>query len=360
LTGRAGDFDFGFLNVQSKRVEEDPAENFTTMRVRRNFLDNSDFGFLFTNRMDAGEGSVGDYNRSFGTDLNLRPVRSLFINSYLAFTDTPGGGDGAARLAVGWRDRLWDTSAMFRHVGDDFEPGMGFVRRTGIRQYYATFGARPRPSALGILEVNPYFEADYITDLAGQRVSWDGTLGLGVTFRDGGRIALRYDDRRERLDEPFRVRPGVSIPTGDYHFGEAAASYRSSEGRKVSGSVGVSGGGYFDGDRFTITGGVVWQPDYHLTMEASAERNSLSAQGIDFTADLYSARVKYAFTTKLYVGAFVQYNADTDQVVTNARFRFIHAPLSDLFVVYTERRDMAGGPVLERIITVKFTRLFSF
>ena len=359
LTGRASAFEFGLLNVQSRRFEEDPAENFTAMRVRRNFLGNSDIGFLFTNRMETGEGSAG-YNRSFGTDLNMRLARSLFINSYLAFTDKPGGGDGAARLAVGWRDRLWDTSAMFRHVGADFDPGMGFVRRTGIRQYYATAGARPRPSARAILEVNPYAEADYITDLAGNRLSWDGTLGFGVTFLDGGRISLRYDDRRERLDEPFRVRPGVSIPIGDYHFGEAAASYRTSEGRKVSGEVGVSGGGYFDGNRFTMTGGVAWQPDYHLTMEASAERNSLSVQGIDFTADLYTARVKYAFTTKLYVGAFVQYNADTNQVVTNARFRFIHAPLSDLFVVFTERRSRAGGLVLERFITVKFTRLFGF
>jgi hypothetical protein len=62
----------------------------------------------------------------------------------------------------------------------------------------------------------------------------------------------------------------------------------------------------------------------------------------------------------VYVGTFVQYNADTDQVVTNARFRFIHAPLSDLYVVFTERRDMAGNAVLERFITVKFTRLFGF
>ena len=79
------------------------------------------------------------------------------------------------------------------------------------------------------------------------------------------------------------------------------------------------GGGYYDGNRFTMTGSLAWQPDYHLTIDASAEHNSLSVQGSDFTADLYTARVKYAFTTKLYVGAFVQYNADTDQVVVGAR-----------------------------------------
>jgi hypothetical protein len=359
LTGRSGTFEFGLLNVQSKAFEEDPPENFTAMRARRNFLGNSDMGFMFTNRVETGEEGER-YNRSFGTDLNMRLARSLFINSYLAFTDTSGERDGAARLAVGWRDRLWDTSAMFRHVGADFDPGMGFVRRTGIRQYYATFGARPRPSARAILEVNPYAEADYITDLAGDRVSWDGTLGFGLTFLDGGAITLRYSDRRERLDEPFRVRPGVSVPIGDYHFGEASASYRASRGRRVSGSVGVSGGGYFDGERFSINGSLAWQPNYHLTIEASALRNELSVQGIDFTADLYTTRVKYAFTTKLSVNAFVQYNADTDQVVTNARLRFIHAPLSDLFIVFTERRDVAGGAVLERMFTVKFTRLFGF
>jgi hypothetical protein len=359
LTGRAGAFEFGLLNVQSKTFEDDPAENFSTMRIRRNFLDNSDIGFLFTNRMETGDGN-GGYNRSFGTDLNMRLKQSLFINSYLALTDTQGVRDGAARLSVGWRDRLWDTSATVRHVGTDFNPRMGFVRRRGIRQYYATFGARPRPSYRGILEVNPYAEADTITDLAGNRLSWDGTLGFGVTFRDGGRLSVQYDDRRERLEEPFLVRPGITIPVGDYHFGEAAASFRTSEGRKLSGSVGVSGGGYFDGNRFTITGSVLWQPDYHLTTEASIERNSLDVQGSEFTADLYAARVKYAFTTKVYLGAFVQYNADTDQIVTNVRFNFIHAPLSDLFVVLTERRNVAGGAVLERIFTVKFTRLFHF
>jgi len=50
-------------------------------------------------------------------------------------------------------------------------------------------------------------------------------------------------------------------------------------------------------------------------------------------------------------------------MVTNVRFNLIHAPLSDLFLVFTERRSLAGGvttPVLERGITLKFTKLFAF
>jgi Domain of unknown function (DUF5916)/Carbohydrate family 9 binding domain-like len=359
VTGRAEDFEFGLLDVQSQPVGTSPGENFGALRVRRNIFGNSDIGFLFTNR-EATADSSSARNRSFGADLNMRVAQSVFINSYLAFTRGPGADDNAGRIAIGWRDRLLDVSTMFRRVGAEFEPGMGFIRRTAIRQYYATAGVHPRAGNGAILEFNPYVEADYITDLSGTRNSWDGTMAFGTTFRDGGILTLQYDDRRELLVQPFRVRPTATIPVGDYHYSEASVNYRASEGRNLAGSIGVSGGGYYNGDRFTINGSLSWQPDYHLTLEASADHNSLSVQGSDFTADLYTARLKYAFSTVLYFGAFVQYNADTEQVVSNARLNFIHAPLSHLFVVFTERRDAAAGQVLERFLTFKLTRLFSF
>ncbi|OGU10151.1 MAG: hypothetical protein A2W29_05290 [Gemmatimonadetes bacterium RBG_16_66_8] len=360
LTGRAGAYEFGVLNVQSESFEGNAPENFSVARLRRNFLGNSDLGFLVTNRQATGDSAAGAFNRSLGVDLNMRLAQFLFINSYVAHTRTPTGTDEAARLAIGWRDRLWNASAMLRHVGDDFRPGMGFIRRTGIRQWYGTFGAHPRLATPAILEVNPFVEADYMTDLTGTRLSWDGTAGFGVLFTDGGILSLRYDDRRELLEQPFQVRPGATVPIGDYHFGEASVSYTASDGRMVSGSVGVSGGGYYNGDRFTVSGAVAWQPDYHLTLDASATRNSISIPGADFTANLYTARVKYAYSTTLYLGAFVQYNADADQVVTNVRVNFIHAPLSDFFLVFTERRDVLADVVLERVITAKFTKLFAF
>ncbi len=360
LTGRAESFEFGLLDVQSEAFEASPGENFGALRLRRNILGNSDVGVLVTNRQATGSSAAGLYNRSAGADVNLRLAQFLFVSSYVALTRTDSTGDEAARLAVGWRDRVWDFSAMLRHVGDDFDPGMGFIRRTGVRHWYGTAGAHPRPPLPGVLEVNPYAEADVVTDLTGRRLTWDGTLGFGVTFRDGGSLSLRYNDRRERLEEPFRVRAGVTIPIGDYHFREASASYQASEGRLVSGRVGVSGGGYFDGTRFTVEASLSWQPDYHLTLETSAQHNRVSAQDTTFTADLYTARIKYAFSTSLYFRLFVQYNADAEQVVTNARVNLIHAPLSDVFLVFTERRDVDAGVVLERFVTAKVTKWLAF
>jgi hypothetical protein len=128
----------------------------------------------------------------------------------------------------------------------------------------------------------------------------------------------------------------------------------------MGGGQNAEGRGLKARSRLTIEGGVRWQPDYHITIDLEVTHNDLTVQGNSFTADLYSARVKYAYSTSLYFGAFVQYNADVDQLVTNVRANLIHAPLSDLFLVFVERRDLSSGDVLERFATAKVTRLLAF
>jgi hypothetical protein len=60
------------------------------------------------------------------------------------------------------------------------------------------------------------------------------------------------------------------------------------------------------------------------------------------------------------VNAFVQYNADTHEVSSNIRFNIIHRPLSDLFIVYNDRRDTDRNSLIDRALIVKFTNLFDF
>jgi hypothetical protein len=188
-----------------------------------------------------------------------------------------------------------------------------------------------------------------------------GEVGLGTSFLDGGRLTLAYTNRFERLDDPFPVQSSVVVPVGEYSFGEGSVSYQSSGGRVLSGGLRVSGGGYYDGTRSTVAADALWRVNHHLSFELSATHNALSLQDTSFTADLYSARIKYSYSTALYLRAYVQYNAAAEQVITNLRLNFIHAPLSDFFLVYTERRDVSGdGGVLERFVTLKLTKLFAF
>ena len=81
------------------------------------------------------------------------------------------------------------------------------------------------------------------------------------------------------------------------------------------------------------------------------------------TAKLFSTRSTFSFSPTMWVGALVQYNSTANLATTNLRFRWEYRPGSDLFVVYSDGRDMLVRNVpamLNRAFTIKLTRLFRF
>ena len=80
----------------------------------------------------------------------------------------------------------------------------------------------------------------------------------------------------------------------------------------------------------------------------------------DFVTTLVGVKVLYAFTSRAFLNTFFQYNAERNQFSSNIRFNIIHHPLSDIFVVFNERRDTVTGEILDRGVVFKFTNLFNF
>ena len=72
-----------------------------------------------------------------------------------------------------------------------------------------------------------------------------------------------------------------------------------------------------------------------------------------------TSRVNYNFNTKMFVNALLQYNTDNRQWSSNIRFNLIHRPLSDLFLVYNERRDERTNTT-DRAFVAKMTYLMAF
>lgn len=359
LTGRAGGFEIGALNMQTRDTGALPGENFTVLRAKRPVEGIGDFGGIFVNRQ-ATDGS-GDYNRSYGFEANLRPGSYLKINSYLAATDDPAETESswAGRVWAGWRDPLLNVSASVKRVGEDFLPRVGFVRRRGVLQTYATAGVHPRPGAAWLNEVNPYVELERTTDLSGRLLTRERRASLGVSLRDGSSFGFGYTDAFERVDQDFSV-AGGTVPAGDYSFSDYYVRARTSSGRPLSGSVRVTGGGFFNGDRRSLGASARWRVSYQLAFDASADRNTITLPDGDYTADVYSGRATFAASTRFFTSAYLQYNALTDVVVSNVRINYVHAPLSDLFLVYTERHDRTGVTPTDRLLSLKVTKALAF
>ncbi|HXV86166.1 MAG TPA: DUF5916 domain-containing protein [Gemmatimonadales bacterium] len=361
LTGRVGAQELGLLTMQTRGTADAPAENFSVARLRRNVLGNSDVGVILLNRQPTGA-SGGPANRSYGIDANFRALGNLVVNSYLAASDAEGtSSDGlAGRVSVAWRDRLWNTSAMVKQVDATFDPGLGFVRRRDMRHLYGTVGLHQRPPLDWIQELNPLLEVDYITNVAGVLETRQTLAGLGVTFTEGGNLDVEVRDQFEQLADSFSIFPGVTIPPGGYGFRDMSVSYGSSERRRLTGRVSVTAGEFWSGTRRAVQLGASWRPRHNLFLELSANRNDVRLPEGSFLADLASARVRFAASTRLFGSAFVQYNAESEQLISNVRLNWRHAPLSDAFVVLVDRRHAPSNTVLERSLALKVTRLFAF
>ncbi|MGD8276842.1 MAG: DUF5916 domain-containing protein [Gemmatimonadota bacterium] len=358
LSGRAGATEVGFLEIQTRDSDQGPAENFAVGRVRQPLGESGDIGLLFTNRQGAGDA----WNRSVGVDVNLRLFQYMILNSYLAATDEPdvSGDRVAGYIQAGWRDRIWDASAFVKHVGESFDPGVGFIRRTGMRQAYATVGAHPQPRLPRLQELNPYIEVTGIENVeTGRLESRSVKPGLVATFVDGGSFTLSWEDRFERLFDDTEI-AGVVVASGDYGFSSATAEYRSNGARALSGTLGVSRGDFYDGHRTSVDARALIRPSTHLALEVFGQRNDLNLGGRGFRADAFGSRLRFAASTRFFASAFVQYVKSTDELVSNIRLNYIHAPLSDVFLVYTERRSLDARSLRERVLTFKITRLLAF
>lgn len=363
ISGTAGPVTVGVLNMQTRAEDAFAAENFSVARVRGEPLPGLTTGGIFVNRT-ATSGSPEE-SRSWGVDLNVEALGNYFlVQSYLAGTSgtaadgSPLESGMAGRFSAAWRDPFWEVEALYRQFDDDFDPGVGFVRRGGIRHGYGTVGVQPRVEWGPVQQLNPYVEAHYFSNLDGVLETRELSAGLDTDFTDGATASVSVTDRFERVPTAFTVR-GATVATGSYAFSETSASYTASRARPLSGQVRVGGGGYFGGDIRSIGGSVLGRLGYRALLDLSVEHNriDLPAQA-PVTADIYGAKLDVFFSPRFLTSAFVQYNEATDEVITNARLNWIHAPLSDLYLVLTERRR--GGDVLERLLSLKVTKLISF
>ncbi len=363
MTGRAGPYYLGLMNIQTRSNRDIPANNFSVARVRRNILGNSDIGVIFLNRQSR---LPEDHNRSFGADVNfLLFDQRLSASAMLARTRTPGreGRDWLKSAETRWDDGLIRFSGYFLEMQTNFNPEVGFVRRPGRKIIHNEFGLRffqGRDSNLSryIREISPHLVSEQII-LPGS-ITETKLLRpqFRVEFQDGSTFQLQYIQNFERVSDPFDI-SDFTITSGDYHFNEYSVQYSSNNGASLAANIGYRSGDFYNGAKQTLDLGVTFRPNFRLTTSMSYELNDIELPQGSLALHLIGLNMKYAFNSKTFVNAFLQYNNDTNRISSNIRFRLIHRPLSDLFVVYNEVRDQARD-LNDRELALKYTYLLDF
>jgi hypothetical protein len=367
ITGRVGEWSVGALNIQQRVKDNSPSTNFTALRLRRDILANSDVGVMFLNKDPKGL----DHNRGFGADANFRFLGDLTMNLAVAKSDSPvtrvpgEGDDWYSKSSIGYRNNKWEARGMYQTIGGRFNDEMGFVPRVGVdnSEFYLAGRFRPRRFQRWVRETFPHIQFENFTrrnggGLESRYMDWHWP----VTFQNSAFVEIGTNPNVEVIDERFTInsRRNIYVDPGRYEFKEHFILANSNAAAKFSMNLRAGTGQFYDGHRRNYTLGGTYRMNQHWNVSLSDQINDIELGSGAYVTHLLTGRVNVYFTTKMFVNALVQYNTDTNQWSSNMRLDIIHRPLSDIYLVYNERRDSRSGDLISRAVIAKMTYLFAF
>ena len=371
LTGKVGAFDVGAVTIQTggeARTGDEPI-NFTVFRVKRDVLRRSSVGGIFTNRSISLAG--GGPNQVYGLDGQFAFFDNVNLLGYVARTQTPGRRhqDGSYLGQFNYAGDRYGLDLNHLLIGANFNPEIGFLRRDNIRRSALSARFSPRPRTIDWLR-RISFEGgvNYVETATDRELETrERQMAVGLQLENGDRVTTSIMDRYEHLTGPFSIAPAVTIQQGGYGFQEFGLSYVFGPRRPVSGGIAVRSGSFWSGEATSVE---IRRGRVEVTSQLSVEP-SVSFHWVDlpegrFTTNLGRARVNYTFTPRMFLSGLLQYNSSGHTVSTNVRLRWEYSPGSELFVVYTEDRDLdpflpnRSTAMRNRGFVVKMNRLFRF
>jgi hypothetical protein len=372
LTGKLdNNWRVGVMNVQTD-VNKDykiAASNFLTAAVQRKVFSRSSIGFIYVNKENFETNASGEnlwkinnqaYNRVMGLDYNMFSKDGKWEGKafyHRSFSPPQLGtlkDPYATSVAAEYNTQKFNFASSFEMVGRDYKAEAGYVPRTN---YYRTepnfnFMFYPKASRVNLWSIGSDGDIrwrktdDKLTD-------WDfSPVVFNLVFQNNAKITfrpLRFDFTYLFDDFDPTNTGGKKLLTGTSYTYKSARLSFASDTRKpfyylFEGRVGQ----YFNGkiNSFTSTLNYRYQPYGVFSIDVNYNRIDLPTGFNDRTLWLIGPKIDLSFTRNLFFTTFIQYNNQINNVNLNARLQWRFAPVSDLFVVYTDNYFATDDNVL--------------
>ena len=341
LFGKVGRNNIGLLNIQEGAFDNIPTTNNTVFRYKRDIGKQSYIGGIFTNKINSNKS-----NQVFGIDAayetsNFLKNKNLVIGARI----TTSAEDFAIqedamtyRIYSDYPNDLIDNFMAIGSMQKNFNPELGFVRRTDYDSYTWSFRLTPRVlTKYGIkrLLLKPWGFTLYNTHSTGEIESFSNeTRPLGAIFKSGERFEFNLIQNYDRIDEPFELTESISIPIGKYTMYKYEIQFETYRGRKIWTALLYNWGSFYSGEIQTFESELGININKHLNFNANYTINLVSLPNAEITTNEVALYLNYAFTTKLNFSLFSQYNDLDEVMIYNIRLHWIPRVGSDLYFVY--------------------------
>jgi hypothetical protein len=367
VSGGVAGSNVGFIYMETDALAGvAPSNRFGVARINRELPNRSGLGVIYVARDGTGA-SAGpdDENQTYGVDGRWGIGQYGLISGYFAGTSTPGldGDDRSWSLEGSWDSPKWSTGLLWVEVGEDFNPEVGFVNRSGgYRNFLVRALRRYRPanSPFGVLEVRPHFSYYAYWDPDGFQETGFLHIDNHIEWKSSYELHTGINFTTEGLQEPFEIYEGIFVPPGTYHNAEIALYGQTNEAARLSFNMSVVVGGFYSGDRVALGPNIRLRLGSRFIGELGWHQNDVDLPEGDFTTQVGRLRLSYSFSPKMALEALLQYNSVDDLFSTNLRFSWLRKANTGLYVVLNdiEGRSRYTGEQPDRSLIVKYTYMF--
>ena len=372
LSGKLGpNYRLGIMNMQTNGNEETPATNFTVATLQRKVLTRSSLSIFIVNKESDLQGNANggenSYNRVGGIDFNLASADNLWTGKtffHQAIYKNAGANAFAAATSIKYNNGTVSGQMGYSVVGTDFQADVGFIKRTGFHRFGPHLEYKFYPNKGKILNHGPTFKFDNVLDEDLKPMDRELELKYIINYIDRSKLSAELERGFVKLLEPFDPTNtgGDTLASGSaYNWNEFSMKYESDARKTINFTSNIRYGGYYNGNKFSFNGEINYrvQPYVNLSISTTYDKIDLPKPFKSMAFLLIGPRLDLTFTNKLFLTTFVQFNDQADNVNLNLRFQWRFAPVSDLFIVYTNNAYPADFRTKDKALVAKISYWFN-
>lgn len=375
LSGNIGNkWRIGIMDIQTGDKEKIHAANYMVAALQRQVFSRSNISAFIVNKQmlfayDDETYTGNKYNRIAGMEYNLASPDNRWNGKayfHQNLTDNISFRNAAMAANLTYSTQFMTANLNQALTGSDYNAETGYIRRKGYYQLNGSFQYKFFPKNSKIIDHGPAVKLDTYMDPYSSFSLTDRETQLLyiVDWMNKSSFSVDVKETYIKLLDPFDPTntDGLQLAAGKgFNWNEVGATF-TSDNRKMLNVVLTSRyGGYYNGNRLTISGELNYrvQPYGSLALVTTYNDISLPSPYNSAKLILIGPRFDFTFTDKLFFTSFIQYNNQIDNLNLNLRFQWRFAPVSDLFIVYTENSFPDGYNVKNRGLVVKLSYWFN-
>jgi hypothetical protein len=355
LSGKLNrDWKVGVLDMQTAQSAESgtPSTNFAVATVHRRVFERSSVAAFLVNKDPiqafSGECDTCDFNafnRVGGLEFNLASADNWWTGKvyyHHSFDEMQSANNYSHGAQLKYDNGNLNMAWAHQLIGDGYNAEVGYVQRTGIMNFQPEVQYTFYPRRLKfIVSHGPNVQMQQLHSDGYGMTDREISLRYMARFRNQSIFYLSLQNTYLKLTDPYDPSrsDGLEYDAGEeFSYWTAFVFYRSDSRKLFSFSTRNMIGEYYDGQRYSLSGDLEYQFRPYVNIKLDVTYNKIIQPDPYSSVDywLVGPRLDVTFSRNIYFATLVQYNTQREKLNINTRFQWRYAPVSDIYLVYTD------------------------